>query len=88
MEREVTGYPGLSVEEDSVDDLCLSSEDDKKRITGVILGEERESKREKEREREYMYVYIFCYSGSGKMVPCSCVVVATGTFLRGEIQIG
>lgn len=42
MEREVTGYPGLSVEEDSVDDLCLSSEDDKKRITGVILGEERE----------------------------------------------
>lgn len=80
MEREVTGYPGLSVEEDSVDDFCLSSEDDKKRITGVILGEER--------EREYMYVYIFCYSGSGKMVPCSCVVVATGTFLRGEIQIG
>ena len=83
MEREVTGYPGLSVEEDSVDDLCLSSEDDKKRITGVILGEERESKR----ERVHVRVY-FCYSGSGKMVPCSCVVVATGTFLRGEIQIG
>ena len=58
MEREVTGYPGLSVEEDSVDDLCLSSEDDKKRITGVILGEER--------EREYMYVYIFVIQARGR----------------------
>ncbi|XP_019854087.1 PREDICTED: protein MTO1 homolog, mitochondrial-like [Amphimedon queenslandica] len=65
MEREVTSLPGLRIEEDSVDDICFSSDDEggKKRVTSVILG-------------------------SGKILLCSCVVVTTGTFLRGEINIG
>lgn len=67
MEREVTGYPGLSVEEDSVDDLCLSSEDDKKRITGVILGEERE------RESTCMcIILLFRLREDGPLFLCCC----------------
>lgn len=66
MEREVTGYPGLSVEEDSVDDLCLSSEDDKKKITGVILGEERE------RVHVRVYFLLFRLREDGPLFLCCC----------------
>ena len=66
MEREVTGYPGLSVEEDSVDDLCLSSEDDKKKITGVILGEERE------RVHVRVYFLLFRLGEDGPLFLCCC----------------
>ena len=41
MEREVTSLPGLRIEEDSVDDICFSSDDGggKRRVVSVILGE-------------------------------------------------
>ena len=95
MQEEIKGVAGLEIREDSVEDLVLSGGHDGNRltVTGVCLGKIRlflESTGFNVIVIVLLLLLLCCIfcKGSGETIPASSVILTTGTFLRGVINIG
>ena len=84
MQEEIASTPNLTVLEGSVDDLHVVDSTEGKEVKGVYMG-------------ELLYRWFWydlnhlSYSvlaATGEEITGQCVVLTTGTFLRGRINIG
>lgn len=82
VSKELQQYPGLDIREANVFDLVLSSTSAGQRIRGLRLG-----------------ITLLIFSpvsvsltkralDTGEVIPCTQIVICTGTFLGGEIHLG
>jgi len=85
MQQLLTGYPNLTLRPANVFDIRTDSIQDMsaRKITGVTLGELLPTE-----GLLTCLTFLVVATESGELIPCSQVVICTGTFLSGEIHLG
>jgi tRNA uridine 5-carboxymethylaminomethyl modification enzyme len=81
MQKFLSEYPNLTVQPSSVFDICATQE---RIISGVRLG----TSVPKLSFAIHLTIDARGLKETGEEIPCSKIVICTGTFLSGEIHIG